>query len=68
MNLVYRPNDPGPLVLNLGTWSDAAQDTWEVELTIDPRLFTWMINKAAARPNPSYSVKLGKPPLKVELS
>ena len=57
-----------PLTLALGTWVATGQPDRDVEITVDPRLFTWFVNQAARRSNLSYTIKEGRPPATITLS
>jgi hypothetical protein len=64
----YRPASPDPLILSLGTWSAPLLPDKTVTLTIDPRIFTWLVNQAAHRTGLFYVVAQGKPPITVTLT
>jgi hypothetical protein len=59
----YRPSPAEPLVLNLGRWESGDGPAILVSLSIDPRVFAWLVNKAAARASGIYEIGLGRPPL-----
>jgi hypothetical protein len=63
----YRPASAAPLVLLLGTWKATAQPDRTATITMDPRLWAWLINQAAKRAALSYQVNEGNPPVTVQL-
>lgn len=63
----YRPSAVGPLTLSLGQWTAAGGPDLQATLEVDPRVFNWLVNKAAARSSGVYEVGLGTPPLKLNV-
>jgi hypothetical protein len=61
----YRPSSVEPLVLPLGEWLAGGGPALQAVLEVDPRVFTWLVNKAAARTSGVYEIGLGTPPLKL---
>jgi len=64
----YRPSVPDPLTFPLGQWQAGSAPLLDAEVEVDPRLFAWLVNKAAARATGIYEVGLGKPRLKVAVT
>ena len=61
----YRPSAVFPLTLSLGQWEAAGLPDIQATLAVDPRMFAWLVNKAAARPSRIYELGLGTLPLKI---
>lgn len=61
----YRPSSVVPLVLSLGQWEAGPGPVLQATLAVDPRVFQWLVNKAAARSSGVYELGLGTPPLKL---
>ena len=63
----YRPSAVVPLTLSLGQWEAAGGSNLQATLEVDPRVFAWLVNKAADRVTGVYEIGLGTPPLKLTL-
>jgi hypothetical protein len=57
-----------PLTLSLGVWTAGVGPSYTATLRIDPRLFAWIVNKAARRQDLKYQVKEGNPAVQVTLT
>jgi hypothetical protein len=64
----YRPSTPGPLILPCGTWSAPGLPDRLVTISIDPRLLTWWVSKAARRSDRTYKINTGTPPAQISLT
>lgn len=63
----YRPASTTQVAVGLGVWQAAGEPNRTVTILLDPRLATWLVNKAAKRTSLTYTVELGTPPLLVQL-
>ena len=64
----YRPSTLPVLTTSLGTWTAPGRPDRIVALTLDTKLFVWLVNSAAKKSTLAAKCALGTPPLTVTLT
>ncbi|HUD74479.1 MAG TPA: hypothetical protein VMQ76_05350 [Terracidiphilus sp.] len=64
----YRPAFTGPVILEAGVWAAPPLPDRNVRITLDPRIYRWLVNQAAKRTSLTYVIKQGTPPIECRLT
>lgn len=64
----YRPSDPAPLTFSLGQWQAGPLPLLDAAIRVDPRLFAWLVNKAAPKIFGVYELNMGHPPVRITVT